>query len=139
MVDLRGGGPWRPIAEDTPADTLLALHWDAQLARVVGIWADGDGLALHAVDPASGRWLPPRPVTGAPADWNTVLGNEGTVSAFNARQRTITLITGVEDGGDMKSTYLAAVNVDTGAVETHPPLNGDAISGGLMALAMVGA
>lgn len=143
IVDLSGKAPMVVVAEGpAPADTLVSMHWDAKTKSLVGITASSDGLSLHSLQPAnSGTWNAPVKITGVPANWNALYGNGATVSTFDAARRSVHFIAGVQNGdGDIVSEFLAAVDVDSGALKAQPKLAPVGLGGsGLQALAVAGS
>ena len=144
IVDLSGKAPMAVVAEGpAPADTLVGMHWDAKTKSLVGITADAaNGLSLHSLQPAnSGTWNAPVKITGVPANWNALYGNGATVSTFDAARRSVHFIAGVQNGdGDIVSEFLAAVDVDSGALKAQPKLAPVGLGGsGLQALAVAGS
>jgi len=143
IVDLSGKAPMVVVAEGpAPADTLVSMHWDAKTKSLVGITASSDGLSLHSLQPAAGKWNAPVKISGVPASWNGLYGNAATVSTFDAAGRSVYFIAGVQDeqSGDIVSEFLAAVDVDDGTLQAHPKLAPVGLGGsGLQALAMAGS
>ena len=143
IVDLSGKAPMVVVAEGpAPADTLVSMHWDAKTKSLVGITASANGLSLHSLQPAAGKWNAPVKISGVPASWNGLYGNAATVSTFDAAGRSVYFIAGVQDeqSGDIVSEFLAAVDVDDGTLQAHPKLAPVGLGGsGLQALAMAGS
>lgn len=127
VVDLANPtAPMKVIAEaKTPdlRDTLIGLHYDPHSSHLVSIVAN-DRLELHSLQPAKGRWEPPRPLIDVPTKWNALGGNAGTASAFDADSRTLFFLAGSADPGKIEqlSFDLGSLNVDTARITAHPPL-----------------
>ena len=130
VIDLAatGGPSMRVVAEgSTPDlhDTLVSLHWDRESSKLLGIVLMGADLQLHALDPAAEAWDAEKELQAVPSYWNTVGGNEATVSAFSPETRTLYLMAGQQNGGGPGTPMqmeLAAINVDDAAVVAHPAL-----------------
>jgi hypothetical protein len=128
VIDLTGAKPFRVIAEEaTPDfhDLLIGMHFDARTSSLVGVLGGGGApLSLHRFDTTSGQWTA-TVVTGVPADWNTMGGNSGVVSALDADSRTLFFIAGREF--QLNKTrieidyFLASVDIDTAALHANAP------------------
>ena len=132
IIDL-AGGTMSVVAEGiTPDlhDTITGLHWDMLgKGRLLGVMpgAKAGTLQLHSLDPSGqGVWAPAKSLSGVPPKWDALGGNRGTASAFNPRNGHLYFTAGATDQKTGNIAWeLATVNVDTGAVTTHPPLTFD--------------
>jgi hypothetical protein len=128
VVDLKAGGKMRVIAEDaTPDyhDSLLCMHWDAKIRKLLGAVAlpGSTSLQLHALDPTSGAWDAAKVIKNVPTKWNALGGNGATASAFSATDRALYFMAGIEDPDTGAAQFdLATIDVDAASVVSHPPL-----------------
>lgn len=108
----------------SPDTSLLCMHWDKQTKRLLGVAAGSDGLTMHSLDPSgAGTWEPPKSLAHVPTYWNTLGGNEGTASAFDAQSRSLVVMAGhVDQHSGAEKLELATIDVDKLAVVSHPPL-----------------
>jgi hypothetical protein len=129
ILDLTSGN-MSVVAEGAPNlhDTITGMHWDIGTQMLLGVMPSGDGsntLQLHALKDPSGAnptWFS-KSLSNVPSKWDALGGNSGTASAFNPRSGLLYFTAGTTDpkSGDI-AWELASVNVDLGAVITHPPL-----------------
>ena len=128
-IDLVAGGAMTVVGEGSAPDlhdSLLCMHYDPGLARLIGVLmsADRTGLEIHALDPDSGTWEQAKAVTGVPKSWNALFGNSAIESAFDVANRALYFTAGKFDGatGDTVEVDLAMLDIDSAQVLSHPQM-----------------
>ena len=101
------------------ASALFALRWDQQTSTIVGLWPIAGGLELHALDPSSGKWT----AAQVTSEYGALLGNDGTVNAFDPITGTLYVLVGkVPTGGADPVMRIASVDVKANTLKASPPI-----------------
>ena len=128
IIDLKQEGNMTVINQgEAPdeKDCLVSLHFNRKSHKVFGLWvpSSGKSLTIHSLDPATGDWDTPRPLSNVPPAWNTVGGNSAVVSAYDSVSDSLYFMAGTQDSqGNVKAWDLARVDLSSGAIEQHPAI-----------------
>jgi len=119
IVDLRTGALQRVDAEDSNAGhQLVGMKFDPSSGTLVGVASSADYLQLHLVQltPETGQWR----VRTVDTAYPVVLGNEGSVSAFDAA--TGTLFALLASNTSTPEVRLASISIDSATIKAEPIL-----------------
>lgn len=119
IVDLRAGTLLRVDAEDASAGhQLVGMKFDASSGTLVGLASSADYSSLYLVQltPETGQWR----VRTVDTPYPVVLGNEGSVSAFDAA--TGTLFALLAANTSTAEVRLASIDTASGTLKAAPIL-----------------
>jgi len=119
VVDLKTGQLDRVDAEDAAdGQQLVGIKYDPTSETLVGLASGADYATLFLVQlaPMTGKWL----VRQVPTAFPVVMGNAGSVSAFDAATGTLWAMLAANTSSD--ELRLAAVDVATATITSSPVL-----------------
>jgi hypothetical protein len=119
IVDIATGKLTRVDAEDAnDGHQLIGMKWCAASGTLVGLASGADYASLHQVEltPETGKWR----VRQVPTDFPVVMGNEGSVSAFDSASGTLFAMLAANT--TTQELRLAAVDVATATISSSPPV-----------------
>ena len=118
VIDLRVGKMTTVIPEgSSPSAILLGMKWDPITKRLLGVLGQQGDIELHQVDPSTGKWS--RTML---AGFDAVVGNDGSVSAFDAKSGTLYVLMTKDNPGGSQELHLVSVYVRQGAIGIPAPV-----------------